>query len=374
MYALVGLACTDGTSYLQPGFRSVGIWDETRGMRLDLAVWYPVNTPPREMVYGNWIISVGRGTRPAYGLFPLIVISHDSIGSRFSHHNLAANLCRKGYIVVAPTHQGDNDEDMSRMFSARQITGRVDEARMAIDRILDDPYIGPSVDTSRMAVIGFGAGATTALLMAGARLDGSFFAGYCDPLADGDPYCTPWIRPRMHQLADDSSIKASFSDERIKLAVAVSPSYSMLFVPESLDEAGIPIFLIQMGDDRLNASPRYIEGLRTHLPPHSLYGMLENASNALLIAPCSTSIRYGGTSAECTPEILRQQEALYYALSEKLTAFIAGMGRTILPPPPKAKKSDKKQHAPQAVPDKPYEPDNETIVPEAEVEQYEPEE
>jgi predicted dienelactone hydrolase len=224
---------------------------------------------------------------------------------------------------------------MSRMFSARQITGRVDEVRMSIDRILEDLDIGPSVDTSRIALLGFGSGATTALLMAGARLEGEYFAGYCDVAANSDPYCTPWTRPRMEQLANDPSVKASFKDERVKLVAAISPAFGMLFVPESLDRINMPIFLVRMGNDRLNASPRYIEGLRAHLPSSSLYGVLENSSPTLLMAPCSTLSRYGGASIECTPEIIKQQEALYHALSEKLAEFIGSMGRATLPPPSK---------------------------------------
>ena len=42
------------------------------------------------------------------GKHPLILLSHDSAGSRFSLHELASELARNGFVVLAFTHPGDN--------------------------------------------------------------------------------------------------------------------------------------------------------------------------------------------------------------------------------------------------------------------------
>ena len=59
--------------------------------------------------------SASRGAAPVEGQHPLVVLSHDSAGSRFSLHALASQLARNGFVVVAPTHAHDNVDSLKQV-------------------------------------------------------------------------------------------------------------------------------------------------------------------------------------------------------------------------------------------------------------------
>ena len=122
--AFLILTCTAYAAPLQPGFKTLGIWDPTKNVRLDFAVWYPSRSAPFQVNYGDWNFSAARGRPPVEGKHPLILLSHDSAGSRFSLHELASELARNGFVVLAFTHPGDNVDDMGALFMPVQVTGR----------------------------------------------------------------------------------------------------------------------------------------------------------------------------------------------------------------------------------------------------------
>ena len=80
------LVCPAYAAPLQPGFKTLGIWEPTQNIRLDFAVWYPSRSTPFQVNYGDWSFSAARGRAPVEGKHPLILLSHDSAGSRFSLH------------------------------------------------------------------------------------------------------------------------------------------------------------------------------------------------------------------------------------------------------------------------------------------------
>lgn len=186
-------------------YRSLVDWIPAEQIRLDVAVWYPTRTEPGKISTGGMEFNAARNGRPIPGTYPLILLSHDSSGTRFSYHHLAARLVELGYIVAAPQHEGDNADDMSLLFSDTQLTQRSRQLRCALDLILNDPDIGPLVDPSRIALVGFGNGGTAGLLNAGASLSPDEWKHYCPELAGrgkADPYCVPFIADRMSAMTE----------------------------------------------------------------------------------------------------------------------------------------------------------------------------
>jgi predicted dienelactone hydrolase len=94
------------------GFKTLGPWQAQSNTRADLAVWYPAGRAPSELRYGPWTIKAARNAKELPGRFPLVVVSHDSPGTRFSHHGSAETLAKSGFVVAAATHHGDNMDDM----------------------------------------------------------------------------------------------------------------------------------------------------------------------------------------------------------------------------------------------------------------------
>lgn len=186
-------------------YRSLVDWIPAEHIRLDVAVWYPTRADPGKISTGGQDFYAARNARPIPGSYPLVILSHDSAGTRFSYHHLAKRLVEQGYIVAAPQHDGDNADDMSLLFSDAQLTQRSRQLRGALDLVLSDPNIGPLVDPDRIALVGFGNGGSAGLLSAGAALSPDAWKNYCPELekrGKHDPYCVPHIAERMSALTE----------------------------------------------------------------------------------------------------------------------------------------------------------------------------
>lgn len=284
---------------VQPGFRTLGVWNPTTGVRLDLAIWYPTNRSPSSVDYGNWTFSASRGAPPLTGQHPLVLLSHDSAGSRFSLHQLATALVQKGFVVAAPTHLGDNIDNMSLLFTGEQLVQRVRQLSTTLDTLLSHSDTAPLIDPQRIGVLGIGPGGTAALLLAGARLDPTGWSSYCtrSPARSNDPYCSPWAKARMGKLVATPGLEASFRDRRIRIAAAVAPTYCMLLTPNGLSRIRIPLLLLKAGKDRLNRPPSDAEALARALPHLAQFGVLPEANAAALMSPCSENM------AQTLPEL-----------------------------------------------------------------------
>ncbi len=313
----------------QPGFKTLGVWEPVKGIRLDFAVWYPTTRSPFKLDYGDWVFSAARGGAPLPGRHPLVLLSHDSPGSRFSLHALAGKLARNGFVVAAPTHAGDNLNDMSMLYTGTQLIGRAEQLRAALDILLQNPATEPLIDSQRIGVLGVGPGGTAALMLAGARLDPEGWNGYCAGRTE-DPYCSRWVEPRMDALAATPHLDASFRDRRIRTAAAVSPSYGMLLTRTALSRIRIPILLLH-AEKAILDPPSLSESVRTAFPVPPAYATLPNASAVTLTSPCGN-----GTLAQTLPELCRpvpERTAVQTGLAEKAVEFFLSELGTPNPPP-----------------------------------------
>lgn len=186
--------CASGASpkLPNPGFRSVGLWDEESGMRLDIAVWYPTQRAMRDIHLEGWFFRAGKDGTPVPGLYPVILLSHNAASSRLANHDLAAHLARHGFVVIAPTHPGDNINDTSGFFHAINFANRPKHLALALEKASTVPALAAVMDRSRIGVLGVGSGAATALQLAGAIPDLSLLANYCPSGTILDPLCSNW--------------------------------------------------------------------------------------------------------------------------------------------------------------------------------------
>lgn len=185
------------------GYRSLVTWLPGPKIRVDVAVWYPAQRSPSQVKADSWFFPSARNATPLPGLWPLIILSHDSPGSRFAHHDLAIALTGQGYMVAAPTHDGDNAQDMRLLFSDLQLPSRAHQLSATLDLILQDPVLGPQVDGRRIGLVGFGNGGSAGFLLAGALQTPDVWPTYCegqDETRQADPYCTPYMSGTMDKL------------------------------------------------------------------------------------------------------------------------------------------------------------------------------
>lgn len=220
------------------GYRSLVGWLPGTNIRLDVAVWYPTQRRPATVKVGSWTFSAARNAPLPSGRWPLLVLSPDSSGSRFAHHDLASSLARRGFIVAVPTHDGDNADDMRFLYTDRHLPTRARQLSATLDLVLQDPLLGSRLDTRRIGLVGFGGGSSAGLLLAGAALTPDLWDKYCASAGtstassgDGrpDPYCDPSMSARMDEItqgmrrqtaavADAAALRAEAGADRAKAA------------------------------------------------------------------------------------------------------------------------------------------------------------
>lgn len=179
---------------------------------LQLAVWYPSTRAWRESyqtTIAGWTVRADKNARPARGLFPVIIISHDAGKGRFASHDLASALAENGFVVIAPSHNGDSAQNAMALFSAASLYHRPIQLAAAYSTILNDPTIGPMMDTGRVGLLGVGSGALTVMQSLGVDIDESAAGRLCGD-GQGGALCSPWVRERLRAMpADVRSIRAS---------------------------------------------------------------------------------------------------------------------------------------------------------------------
>ena len=325
-----GRALAAADQNLRVGFKTLGLWHAHNNTRADLAVWYPAGRIPSELHYGPWTIKAARNAKEIPGLFPLVIISHDSPGTRFSHHGSAEALTKNGFVVAALTHHGDNMDDMSHLFTLEQIRSRAAQIRAALDTLLTHPETHGFIDPRRIGIVGFGVGGTVALLLKGARLDGRDWPMYCGRAEADDPYCSPWAASRMSALVASLSVpRPSLADPRIKAVAAVAPAYGMLFTRESLADLRIPTLILRAEHDRINRAPLHADAIKNAMPHAPEYAVIANADGASLMSACPPQV-LRDLPELCSKVSAEKRAHIHHQLNTLLNRFLLErLGRTL---------------------------------------------
>ena len=334
---LVSYAAQAADTYMV-GFRTLGQWSPDTGLRLDVNVWYPSSRPPRDLNYAPWEISASRAGKAVDGRFPLLLLSHDTAGTRFSYHDTAAWLASLGFVVAAPNHPGDNMDNMDNLLTWQQLENRAHELSGSIDLLMHDPEVEPSVDATRIGVVGFGVGGASALLLGGALPDCEGWASYCTRTTPTDMYCNPWARERMEALCKRLPLTRSLADTRIRAIAAVAPGFGMLFSRQSFNWFYPPLLLMAAPNDVLNASSLHARRIYELMDKKPRWLSLPQADTGALMAPCPESL------ALELPELCRSvsaetRTAIHKRMTEALGDFFLhylGNAQNLphIPPPP----------------------------------------
>ena len=220
----------------QAGFSRLTIGRSVRRGGVRGAIWYPARARESTLLEGSRVMRVARDAVPVTGKYPLVLISHDSGGGLADHHGTAERLARAGYVVLAITHPGDNEHDLSGVLGPAQLLGRSRHLSRAIDHVLGTHKYASIVKPGCIAGIGCGVGAYSLLLLAGARPDFGRFVG-----DGGDrPGLLPHWEALVGQIPPDAVIP---DDPRLRAAVLLAPAYAYLFDAAALARATIPLLV-----------------------------------------------------------------------------------------------------------------------------------
>lgn len=181
--------------------------------RLGVMVWYPASGKARRLStgFGSWRVNGGWNIRPANLSSPVILLSHDMVDNSLAYHELASALASAGFVVIVPTHTGDNSQNSSSVYSAASLYYRPLQLHEALAAVLGEKDFAGRLDTDRIGLLGSGSGALTALQLCGVDLDYDAYSRYCAETPDDETLCSRWAMSRMDRMQPDmESIRSKY--------------------------------------------------------------------------------------------------------------------------------------------------------------------
>ena len=165
----------------------------------------------------------GRAVRDAVpsntdGAFPLVVVSHGYVGSRYLMTYLTENLASKGYVVAAIDHTDSTFKDANAFQST--LLNRALDIRFVLDEMerlgnsTSEDSLRGLVDASNSALVGYSMGGFGVLNVAGAGYSDAF-AGFTVGMTGGSKAIG------IHSASNPEYQK--LKDPRIKAVVAFAP-------------------------------------------------------------------------------------------------------------------------------------------------------
>jgi predicted dienelactone hydrolase len=283
------------------GFRAISTTAPGAGESIPIALWYPAQSPESEHFFDPYTLSVASGAPPAEGHFPLILASHGHAGSAMGRHEMGTYLARRGMIVAAPTHPGDNWADTSGAFTESQLAGRSRHLQATLNRVLADPELGPVTDPERIGAVGFSMGGYSVLTIIGGVPRKERIGGYCAGEQDDPLFCSPGRLSRIQAI--QGPIRP-VHDPRVRSAVLLAPAYGMLFDSEGLENVSVPIRIYRAAADAVLRHPHHAARIARLLPQPPEMVAVPNAGHFVFLPPCPPDF------AEKAPDICRDPEGV----------------------------------------------------------------
>lgn len=279
------------------GFQSIDI-PGPRGKPISLAIWYPGLAAPQERSMGVFSQQVAsNGGLEGAGL-PLVLMSHGTGGSKYSHLDTALDMANAGFVVVALTHPGDNYADQS---DAVDILVRPKHVVAALDYMLKEWVHRDRIAATRVGLFGFSSGGFTALVNVGGRPDLGKVLPHC--AAHPNHFaCMLMSKRSVGAKLTAIAATAQMQERRIRAAVIVAPALGFTFDAAALSKVDIPIQLWRAEDDVILPHPWYSEAVRVSLPREPDYHVVPKAGHFDFLAPCNERL------AAIAPPICESQD------------------------------------------------------------------
>ena len=294
---------------------------------IELGIWYPSDATTSTQALGLFKQDVAPYGAIAGRSLPLIVISHGTGGGASSHYDTAIALANAGFIVVAPSHTGDNYKDRSYSFTTRNFVSRVQQVSRVIDFMLNEWGGHDRIDPARVGIFGHSAGGTTALIALGGTPDMTRTAQHCKDHPEA------WDCLQIKQLsgnpATDPADPPKWSrDKRLKAAAIAAPAIGYDFTTDGLAPVTAPVQLWRAENDRITTNVLNADIVKARLPKPPEDHLVAKAGHFAFLAPCSDPLAAIAKEI-CTDDAGFDRTAFHQELNQALIAFF----KTQLAPP-----------------------------------------
>lgn len=283
---------------------------------MDAVAFFPSSAESGMTSIGPYHVAASKSGAIGSGRYPLILLSHGTMGSMWGHHDLATFLAQRGYIVVSATHPGDNFKDVSRIGAVSTTYGRPMQVSAALTAALADPLLSPHIDADRIGFVGFSAGGATGLILAGAKPDLGRLEAYCTKRQAAGHVCEAQGRFRM-----DYPELGPLADPRIRSFVLLAP-LSVVFSSEELRTVKAPA-LVFVGDKDEELAPEdNALVLQRDLLPETKVEVIPEAGHFTFLAPCAPELTRA-MPALCVDRRGVDRAALHQRINADIVAFFA---------------------------------------------------
>jgi predicted dienelactone hydrolase len=319
IFSLLGSVISVQASELQAwsvGFHELTFLDPLDSRPMHAYAFYPSTDDEHITRVQGYPIEASEDATIAMGRFPLLMLSHGNTGTPLALHDLATSLARKGFVVVAVFHPGDNYLDHSRLGSLSNLYGRPLQISEAISAALIDPMLSPYISARRVGVIGYSAGGETALILAGAQPDLQRLRHYCTERPQDRDAC----KTQGELVADRDDLHAQ-ADTRVGALMLMAP-LGLMFGRQTLADVHVPVLLYSGDGDELLAIDKNAEALARKLPEVSDFKLFAGAGHFVFMAPCDDEQR-ATQPGLCTDAIGVSREAIHRDLSTEAVRFFA---------------------------------------------------
>tara|TARA_R110002051_G_scaffold47452_10_gene93947 strand:+ start:2548 stop:3609 length:1062 start_codon:yes stop_codon:yes gene_type:complete len=244
-------------------------------------IWYPTDSKPGFVLLpsgAQWVAAKGRVEGAE---LPLVIISHGTGGGPMSHVDTAIALAEAGFVVVAPTHTGDNFQDDSAVGTSRWLVDRSRHISRVADFMLNTWKDRTHLDGKRVGLFGFSAGATTALISIGGVPDLARVETQCA----SHPEFVCQLRRAGAPIVDPGP--ASWThDARVSAAVIAAPGLGFTFEPAGLASVRVPVQLWTGADDQTVPYATNVGIVRRLLPVPPEFHSVPGAGHTAFLRPC----------------------------------------------------------------------------------------
>lgn len=234
------------SSYLS-GLRKHDFHDVQRNKKLDIWVWYPVESgsewkiPDGPYPWGR-IAENGAVKNPKVQK-PLIVLSHGHGGRPEQFNWLVEPLVAAGNVVLATRH-ADFPPHANHWNRSLDVTFIVNE-------FLKTP-LGKMIDEQRIGFVGYSLGGLTGISLAGAKMSN------LDAIVPDEKHVRlKLISEGMSKILpslDREQMLKDYRDPRIKAAFLMAPSWSWVFRSDDMKTIRIPVRIVAGDRDEVLVS------------------------------------------------------------------------------------------------------------------------
>jgi predicted dienelactone hydrolase len=217
--------------------------DSLRNRELSTHVWYPVDSKAKlspEFDKSPFVSPKVAKDVPLLAStqkYPVVLLSHGSMGLAKRLFWITGVLVRHGYIVIGVDHPGNKTGDSS-VTGLVYVWERAKDLSLALDQVHETPEFKNHLDLSKVAAIGHSAGGTTVLLLGGGRFSWEHFSNptpNCE--GSGDPFyakqCAE-LETFAFKSLSKNAVEADYTDKRVKSIIALDPGFVRSFKPETL--------------------------------------------------------------------------------------------------------------------------------------------